>query len=85
MQVNGQRPPRRWFALLASVLALAVGIFLLVFPWITDWSLNYVQEYSPYLEERWQDPVFRSGISCLGVLNLLISYREARRALPRTP
>ena len=72
---------RTWIAAFLSFLALSIGIFLVVFPWVDNWSLNYVQELHPFLEDRWQDPIFRSGISCLGVLNLLISYREARRSI----
>ena len=83
--MSGRTSFGRWLAAIISVLALSVGIFLAIFPWVSDWSLNYIQEVSPLLESRWHDPVFRTGISCLGVLNLLISYREARRALvPKT-
>ena len=80
----GVNPGRRWLAALRAVLALAVGIFLVVFPWLSDWSLNYLQDLNPVLESRWDDPLFRSGISCLGILNLLISFREARRVIARS-
>ena len=80
----GVNPGRRWLAALGAVMALAVGIFLVVFPWLSDWSLNYLQDLNPVLESRWDDPLFRSGISCLGILNLLISFREARRVIARS-
>lgn len=73
----------RWyqklFALLAVIFCFEVGIFLVVFPWVSDWDLNYfsaVPFLSPVL---WASPYFRGAISGLGVLNIYISFTEVFR------
>jgi hypothetical protein len=62
-----------------SLLALAVGAALMVMPWLDNWSFNYFQGWNRTMSEMWDEPLFRAGISALGLLNLSIAVRAAFR------
>ena len=72
--------PRRWAAATTAVVALAVGLFLTIAPWVDSWSFNYIQQLNPSLEYLWEDPAFRGALSGLGVANILIGLAEGLRA-----
>jgi hypothetical protein len=62
-----------------------VGLFLLAFPWVDAWHLNFFSNAFPWLEPIWEERSFRGAISALGVLNLyvallqfLASFRSSR-------
>ncbi|HEX2727313.1 MAG TPA: hypothetical protein VHN20_15945 [Beijerinckiaceae bacterium] len=69
-------PP--WYQKLATLIALIfcfeVGVFLAVFPWITDWRMNYLAVL-PF----WHSPYLRGAISGVGLLNIYIALAEAVR------
>lgn len=76
-------PRYRWYqkllGLLAVIFCFEIGIFLLVFPWVSDWELNYFSSV-PFLDPKiWASPFFRGAISGLGVLNIYISFVEVFR------
>jgi len=76
------RPPYRWYhklgAVAASVFAFELGVFLLVFPWVTEWDLNAA--FLPlWVRELWTSPYFRGAVSGLGLLNIYISIVEVFR------
>jgi hypothetical protein len=84
-QVNGLR--RRLWVLLFAIFAFEIGAFLVVFPWMDSWTLNHLPSFFPGhevdLQDLWDDPYFRTGISCLGLLNVMIALREALKLIRR--
>jgi hypothetical protein len=56
-----------------------LGLFLLVFPWLSSWDLNWIPLHFPLLSSIWLNPFFRGGLSGLGVLNLYVAIMEAGR------
>src|ERR1700745_1291110 len=42
-----------------AIFALELGLFLLVFPWLRSWDLNWVPLQSPALRTFWLSPYFR--------------------------
>ena len=73
----------RWyeklFGLLAVIFCFEIGVFLLVFPWVSDWDLNYFSSIPFVAPAFWASPFFRGAISGLGVLNIYISFIEVFR------
>lgn len=67
-----------WYLKLATLLALIfcfeLGVFLLIFPWATDWRLNFFSNLP-----MWNSPYFRGAVSGLGMLNIYISLSEVMR------
>src|SRR5437763_13847754 len=59
-----------------SLMALSTGLVLGVAPWVDTWNFNSLQSMNPTLEYLWDDPVFRGSLSLLGLLNVLIAFRE---------
>lgn len=83
IQAAAAVPKYRWyqklFGLLAVIFCFEIGVFLLVFPWVSDWELNYFSSI-PFLDAQiWASPYFRGAISGLGVLNIYISFIEVFR------
>lgn len=78
---SGEQAP--WYLKLATLLALIfcfeLGVFLLIFPWATDWRLNFFSNLP-----MWNSPYFRGAVSGLGLLNIYISLSEVIR-LKRRP
>jgi hypothetical protein len=73
---EGPRPARlhRWHKRLLgfcfAVFAVELGLFLLIFPWMPAWDLNWVPLQSPRLRDIWLSPYLRGALSGLGLLNL---------------
>ncbi len=57
-----------------AILAFEIGLFLLIFPWMDSWNLNYFKFLSPH--GIWYDPYFRGGLSGLGLVNIFVAFRE---------
>ena len=76
-------PHYRWYhkmaALLAVIFCFELGVFLLVFPWASEWHDNYFSNAPLWAREIWMSPYFRGAISGLGVLNIYISFVEVFR------
>lgn len=66
-------------ALLLIVLCFELGVFLLVFPWLQAWDVNWFASYSPALRELWVNGYFRGALSGLGLVNIYISLAEVAR------
>jgi hypothetical protein len=64
-----------------GLFALEVGLFLIVFPWLKSWDLNWVPLKSPALRDLWMSPYFRGAVSGLGLLNLYVGIGELGRQL----
>jgi hypothetical protein len=76
-------PAYRWYHKMAAVLfvsfCLAVGLFLLIFPWTDGWDNNYFSTSIPVWRQYWDNMYVRGAISGLGVVNLYISFVEMFR------
>ena len=76
-------PGYRWYHKLGSVLVaifcFEIGVFLLVYPWISDWDVTYYAFLPFWARAIWVSPYFRGAISGLGVLNIYISFVEVFR------
>ena len=79
---------RRLWLVLFALLAFEIGTFLVVFPWMDSWTLNHLPTFFPgheiELQDLWDDPYFRGSLSCLGLLNVYIAFREALQLIRRS-
>ena len=66
-----------------ALFMFEIGLFLVIFPWTDGWNFNYVQGLLPALQDVWDDPYFRGGITGLGCLNVYMSVLEVIRLLRR--
>jgi hypothetical protein len=78
-----QTPPHRWqdklLALLGVIFCFELGVFLLVFPWATEWDINYFPRLPLWFRQLWINPFFRGAVSGLGLVNIYISFVEVFR------
>ena len=76
-------PVYRWYHKLGSflliALALAIGTFLLTFPWTPLWEINYFALLRPEWHPYWTSTYVRGAVSGLGVINLWVSLAEVFR------
>jgi hypothetical protein len=96
----GQQAPR-WYhklsSLLFAIFCFELGVFLIVFPWMDGWDMNYFAWIAPetastawiseYWRTIWTSTHFRGAVSGLGFVNIYISILEAmrlRRFSPQT-
>jgi len=80
----GGAQPRRSNRLLRvcfSIFTLEVGLFLVVFPWMDAWDLNYLQDLAPWVQDLWLSNYFRGAVSGLGLVNVYLALAEAVRLL----
>lgn len=76
-----QAPHRIWRVVFA-LIALEIGLFLLVYPWMDSWNLNHLPTqlraylHNENLEDFWDDPYFRGAISGIGLVNLWICLSQ---------
>jgi hypothetical protein len=59
------------------LLALEVGGFLAIFPWIDAWHLNHFRAFFPSASDLWDDPYFRGALTGLGIANLLVALGQS--------
>lgn len=67
---------RKIRAMLFIVLCFEMGMFLLVFPWLQAWDINWFASYSPAIRALWTSNYFRGALSGLGLVNIYISFLE---------
>lgn len=81
-----RRPPRtpRLLRLCFAIFTFEIGLFLIVFPWVDIWSLNYFSGWLPALEGMWDEPYFRGAITGLGLVNIYVACSEVFRLLRRS-
>ena len=86
-------PVYRWYHklsnLLFAIFCFEMGLFLIVFPWVDAWSVNYFGYIAPATSGEaavaeiwrglWLSPYFRGAVSGLGLVNLYISFVEVFR------
>ncbi len=82
-EVQTGPPPYRWHhklgALLYVIVCFELGAFLLVFPWLDAWDINWFATYSPPVHALWMNPYVRGAISGLGLVDIYISFVEVFR------
>ena len=71
----------RVLGLCLIVFAFEIGLFLLVFPWLNIWGMNWVPVHSKRLAGIWMSPYFRGVVSGLGLLNIFVALGEAVKQL----
>jgi hypothetical protein len=76
-------PAYRWYhrlwAVVFIIFCFEIGVFLLVFPWLKLWSVNYFSSLAPWWRPIWESPYFRGAISGVGLINICISFAEIFR------
>jgi len=76
-QESARRNRRRVLAgLCFALFSFEVGLFLVVFPWMDNWDLNYFQGVFPSLRDTWDDPYFRGAVTGLGMINIYIAILQ---------
>jgi hypothetical protein len=85
--LSGTRRPARTPRLLRlcfAIFTFEIGLFLIVFPWVDIWSLNYFSGWLPALENMWDEPYFRGAITGLGLVNIYVACAEVLRLVRRS-
>ena len=76
-------PPSRWqgklLTICFAIFAFEIGLFLVIFPWMDSWTLNYFQGLSAGFESLWDEPSFRGLVTGLGFVNIYISLLQVAR------
>ncbi len=72
---------RRVLAFCFIVFAFELGLFLIVFPWLGNWDLNWVPVHSKTFSDVWMSRYFRGALSGLGLLNVYVAFAELARQL----
>src|SRR4051794_32803630 len=76
------RPQYQWYhklsAVMAAIFCFEVGIFLVIYPWVSDWQPN-AMIFPLWARQLWSNLWFRGALSGLGVVNIWISFTEVFR------
>src|SRR4051794_2098423 len=80
--VDEERPRYRWYDKLAAVMAaifcFEVGVFLLVYPWVSNWDVNGAF-FPVWARPIWTSSWLRGAVSGIGILDIYISFVEVFR------
>jgi hypothetical protein len=81
-----QAPPRHWrpnrlVRVCFAIFTFEIGLFLVVFPWVSTWDWNYLQDLFPSLEIIWDNPYFQGALTGLGLVNIYVACLEVVRLL----
>ena len=71
----------RVLAFCLIVFAFELGVFLVVFPWLSNWDLSWIPVHSPRFSDIWMSRYFRGVLSGLGLLDIYIALAELVRQL----
>ena len=64
----------QWLLLFCFALfSLEIGAFLVIFPWRDTWSWNYFPGAFSFIEDLWDEPAFKGGLTGLGLLNIYVA------------
>jgi hypothetical protein len=67
---------RRVLGFCMVIFALEIGVFLMVFPWLSNWDQSWIPVHSPRLANIWMSSYFRAALTGLGLLNIYIAGIE---------
>jgi hypothetical protein len=67
---------RRVLGFCTVIFALEIGVFLTVYPWLSNWDQSWVPVHAPRFAAAWVSPYFRAALSSLGLLNIYIAAME---------
>jgi len=84
---SDQRPigwTQRIWALIKFLFCFEIGLFLVVFPWLQTWDVNWFAASTPTLHAIWVNAFFRGAVSGLGLLNVWIGFTELFRLRVRS-
>jgi hypothetical protein len=72
---------RRILGICLVVFAFELGLFLLIFPWLPNWDVNWIPVHFRPLSDVWMNQYFRGALSGLGLLNIYVAVGEAGRQI----
>lgn len=72
---------RRILGFCLVIFASELGVFLLVFPWQSNWGQSWIPVHVSGLADLWMSRYFRGALSGLGLLNLYVSITELFRQI----
>ncbi len=72
---------RRILGFCLVIFASELGVFLLVFPWQSNWGQSWIPLHVSKLADLWMSRYFRGALSGLGLLNLYVSFSELIRQI----
>ena len=67
--------------LLLVAYFIEVGLLLVLVPWSPFWERNYFLTAFPFLQEFVRNNYLRGAVSGLGVVNLLMGFKELASVL----
>jgi hypothetical protein len=68
----------RLFALASVFFCFEIGLFLIIIPWSELWEGNYLLSYVPSLRPLVLHDLFRSAVTALGGIDILIGIVELK-------
>ena len=72
---------RRVLGICLVIFAFELGLFLLIFPWLPYWDLNWIPFHLHFISGFWMNQYFRGALSGLGLLNIYVAVIEAGRQI----
>jgi hypothetical protein len=79
--------PKRWqgrlLTICFAIFAFEIGLFLVIFPWLDTWTLNYFQGVSSAFENLWDEPTFKGLVTGVGFVNIYIALLQVARLFRR--
>jgi hypothetical protein len=72
---------RRLLGIVLIIFAFELGLFLLIFPWLDSWNMNWIPLHSPRFAGFWMSGYFRGSLSGLGLLNIYVALAEATKQI----
>ena len=72
---------RRILGFCLVIFAFEIGMFLIVFPWLRTWDLNWAPLHSQRFSDIWMSRYLRGALSGLGLLNIYVAFAELIRQL----
>jgi len=73
---------RRVLGFCFIIFTVEVGLFLVVFPWLDSWDMNWLSlRGGDHWHVIWTSRYLRGAVSGLGLLNLWIALNELSRQI----
>lgn len=66
-------------SLLFVIFCLELGLFLIIYPWTTRWTMNILPVWLPIPHDLWLSGYFRGAVSGIGIADLVIALSEMSR------